>query len=1354
MKHKLLLLLALGLFLFQGWATPIDESTARVVVQEFIASKNGQSLRSAPSPRGSDLQLVHGELSSANMSQCAYYIYNTVDGFVIVSGDDRAEQILGYGDGNFDLNDIPCGLQAMLDSYKEQIDYLLDHPELEVETPSLDAPKLSATSVSPLLQAEWDQSKPFNDKCPMDNDGRSLTGCSCTALCQVMYYWKYPKAPMPSLPAYTVSSISVPAWPSTTFDWDNMIDKYYENYSTPIYTVPQGKAVAALMRYVGQAERTYYTYYASGAGDRDILRAAKMLGYNYDAHWVDRRDYTDSQWASLIQSELRAGRPLVYRASDTNSGVGHVFNLVGYDSSSNKYYINWGWRGGGNGYFALNAFDLPNSHYNNGHAFIIGLKPIVGAPSPEIEIDHTSLSFRSNNGEKDYEVFEILGYALTGDLRVTLDDEAGIFSIDRTSISKSDATYGKYVTVSYEPTEAGTSTATVTISGGGAGSKTVVLTGNSTQPTVTVNPTCLQFKSVIGESTSQTFNIKGYKLTENLMLELDNSAGIYTIERTSLTPSEANNGIDVSVTCTPNMGGMSYGSVTVSSSGATPKTITLKGRGLKPSVAVDPYYLNFNSIVGDTVTQVFTVMVRDLTSDLSLTLNDSSGCYTINREYISQYDEGNYINVAVTYCPKESGTHNGTVVISGGGATTKTIELNGTALKPQIALNPESLLFYSGLNHTAIQSFKVKGDYLLGDLSLTLNDSLGIYSISTTNITQTGSHTYADVEVTYNPLFAGPSSAFVTISGGGAETMALSLIGMAKELPVINVDTDSVYLKSTYTGCQSSKSLTITCSDLQKDLQLSLMYDDSNSFELSKQIVTPEEAAAGAEVIVYFNPTSGGKKNARLNICYDGYEAVSIPVSGIAKTSGNIIVSPTDLSFDTQVGTPVTQTFKVTSVNTIYDLTVTLNDTSGIYSIDKTTIARSGEDNISQSIVTVTYHPMKTGTDNATVTISGTGVEPKTVRLSGVTEGPPSVNVDASSIAFESTYTGYQSSRTITITCYDLQNNLQLNLSNDNTNSFGLSKSTISPEDAVNGVPVTVYFNPSTCGFKYAKLNICYDGCKVFTIPLSGTAIKSDGYITAGSTFLSFETQVGTPITQTFLVAYSNSDGGAIMISRSEGEDETGSDSEGVDEGTTLNLNAISNLSNLPKSFIKLDSIKWHRKDLIGPIEPILLKSLVLELTGDDCFNITPSRIRLSSVPCSAYVTVTYNPETVGEHDASIKTMLTMGSARPFILPLHGTATAQLFAPNCDNEGNDLMITQNELSINTLINEMMMDYEVYAEGQNIIIDCPKEEHAIISDIVGHAWCVNLKTGRNEISVNAGGIYIVRIREKSTKLMLK
>jgi hypothetical protein len=72
----------------------------------------------------------------------------------------------------------------------------------------------------------------------------------------------------------------------------------------------------------------------------------------------------------------------------------------------------------------------------------------------------------------------------------------------------------------------------------------------------------------------------------------------------------------------------------------------------------------------------------------------------------------------------------------------------------------------------------------------------------------------------------------------------------------------------------------------------------------------------------------------------------------------------------------------------------------------------------------------------------------------------------------------------------------------------------------------------------------------------------------------------------------------------------------------------------------------------------------------------------------------------------------------------------------------------------TAVDELTANINIFTEGQEIIIDTPEEQNATISDLAGRARNVKLQAGRNVIPVNESGIYIVRIREKTTKLMLR
>ena len=77
----------------------------------------------------------------------------------------------------------------------------------------------------------------------------------------------------------------------------------------------------------------------------------------------------------------------------------------------------------------------------------------------------------------------------------------------------------------------------------------------------------------------------------------------------------------------------------------------------------------------------------------------------------------------------------------------------------------------------------------------------------------------------------------------------------------------------------------------------------------------------------------------------------------------------------------------------------------------------------------------------------------------------PVITTDLASITIKPTYTGYEGSQIIRIQATNLHSDLELSFSTSNS-GFGLSKHTIKPEQAAAGVPVTVYFYPTTAGIK------------------------------------------------------------------------------------------------------------------------------------------------------------------------------------------------------------------------------------------------------------------------------------------------
>jgi len=245
LKKNLLLfsvILCLACNAFAKNRTVIEAS--QLAGQFVNQSVTGSSKAPALSVAGLTLSYTsQSPIASHNGSKVFYYAFNkgNNNGYVIVSGDDRAKTILGYTDeGSFDFTALPANVKDWLSFYENEIKSL---PDSVVQTVSLDSKttiskvkslesSLFSTTVSPLLgNIKWDQGAPYNILCPIidqTTNERAVTGCVATGMAQVMRYHKWPIKGTGSN-SYTTTSLSIPLsldFSKTTFDWDNMTETY------------------------------------------------------------------------------------------------------------------------------------------------------------------------------------------------------------------------------------------------------------------------------------------------------------------------------------------------------------------------------------------------------------------------------------------------------------------------------------------------------------------------------------------------------------------------------------------------------------------------------------------------------------------------------------------------------------------------------------------------------------------------------------------------------------------------------------------------------------------------------------------------------------------------------------------------------------------------------------------------------------------------------------------------------------------------------------------------------------------------------------------------------------------------
>jgi hypothetical protein len=199
------------------------------------------------------------------------------------------------------------------------------------------------------------------DNCYCDN---KPVGCAAVAMGQIMWYWQFP--------------------PSSSFrdyNWNNMPNAIYNNTSQE-----SADEIAHLLRDCGDASDITFCCAGSWTTTNNIVSA---LTSHFDYKGVEKKvrtDWSDASWGFLLQAEIDAGRPVLYRGDKADlSGEKHFFVVDGYSLNPTLYHINWGWNGSGyDGYYDIDDLTPDNNDFTENQQAIVGISPTCSEISQNI----------------------------------------------------------------------------------------------------------------------------------------------------------------------------------------------------------------------------------------------------------------------------------------------------------------------------------------------------------------------------------------------------------------------------------------------------------------------------------------------------------------------------------------------------------------------------------------------------------------------------------------------------------------------------------------------------------------------------------------------------------------------------------------------------------------------------------------------------------------------------------------------------------------------------------------------------------------------------------------------------------
>lgn len=296
----------------------------------------------------------------ASDNRAAIYIFGADRGeWLVVSADDVVQPLLGRLDeAPAPGIEIPVQMRQWLETVADNI-----MEQRDATTLATTADEYDRESVTPLVSRHWDQSKPFNNLCPIlgTNGERALTGCVATALAQIMATIRYPAA---SSGSATASGFTMNL--NQSYDYSKMLDSYGSSY-----TAPQANEMAKLMAAAGYAVKMQYGLTASAAYSEDVVEAlTKHFGFDHP-QYIASTAFSRTQWEEMLYENISQGYPVYYAGADRDGG--HAFVCDGYDRG--YFHFNWGWSGNYDGFFLLDGLSSNAGYVKNQRAVINIVRP-------------------------------------------------------------------------------------------------------------------------------------------------------------------------------------------------------------------------------------------------------------------------------------------------------------------------------------------------------------------------------------------------------------------------------------------------------------------------------------------------------------------------------------------------------------------------------------------------------------------------------------------------------------------------------------------------------------------------------------------------------------------------------------------------------------------------------------------------------------------------------------------------------------------------------------------------------------------------------------------------------------------
>lgn len=238
------------------------------------------------------------------------------------------------------------------------------------------------------------------------------------------------------------------------------------------------------------------------------------------------------------------------------------------------------------------------------------------------------------------------------------------------------------------------------------------------------------------------------------------------------------------------------------------------------------------------------------------------------------------------------------------------------------------------------------------------------------------------------------------------------------------------------------------------------------------------------------------------------------------------------------------------------------------------------------------------------------------------------IDVNVDTLAFGAVEMGYPVTATFTVTGTDIQDDINLSIDGGHTSYYQVTPETITPQDAANGVVVTVKYNPSSVYFWQANILLSSAGADDVVIPITADPYFPDEMF-YNNHAEQFEAYVGQIVTLT----------GTIRFADAEVPHDPNAPVDRGNGGLSMDVSGTGLIDN----------------------------AYSLSIEGADPIHFSARLVKTSTIANICTVAISYAPHSLGSHQATLKVNCSRAGVPTVTIPLRGESTGVL--GDMDNDG-------------------------------------------------------------------------------------